>query len=273
MLSYRNDVFIAVLIFYSCTAIFSTIRLAQYGLGKTASERLLLTFSIGRILCAAFQLATINYPRNTSVWAGYVTTFSICVSILLSASLVLLRRLAERAGSDFPKIAGRDSMKFCQILVMIGLILGIAGGIRADSSWGTTGSYSPDSLQKASIVIFVISWALVVFMAIHTLRKAHSALLSSQKIVIAIFAISLPLLAVRIIYSAISIFANPRSFSSIYGNVTIMLCMALIEEAIVVILYEILAFITLEVDVRGRSVDSEFDSLSATEAGTIAGKQ
>ncbi|KAI5195104.1 hypothetical protein E4T39_08369 [Aureobasidium subglaciale] len=255
MLSYRNDVFIVVLIFYS------------------SSERLLLTFSIGRILCAAFQLATINYPKNTSVWAGYVTTFSICVSLLLSASLVLLRRLAERASCDFPKVAGRDSMKFCQLLVMVGLILGIVGGIRADNSWGTTGSYSPDSLQKASIVIFIISWALVVFMAIHTLRKARSALLSTQKLAISVFVISLPLLAVRIIYSAVSIFANPRSFSSIYGDVTIMLCMALIEEAVVVILYEVLAFITLEVNGRGRSVDSEFDSLSATEAGTIAGKQ
>ncbi|TIA36682.1 hypothetical protein D6C78_05263 [Aureobasidium pullulans] len=272
MLTERNAVFIAVLIFYTGTAIFSTIRLIQHGLRKTASERILLVFSIGRILCAAFQLATISYPTNTSVWAGYVTTFSICVSLLLSASLVLLRRLAQRAGTDFPQVAGRDSMKFCQILVTVGLILGIAGGIKATSNWGSTGSYKPDSIQKASIIIFIISWALIVFMAIHTLGKARAAGSQTQKIAVGVFAISLPLLAVRIAYSAVSIFANLRSFSSIYGNVTIMLCMALIEEAIVVLMYQALGFVTLEEGARGRSIDSDLDQLSMAETGVVASK-
>ncbi|KAI4725669.1 hypothetical protein E4T49_06554 [Aureobasidium sp. EXF-10728] len=272
MLTYRNDVFIAVLAFYVCTGVFSIIRLVQHGLRKTASERLLLVFSIGRILCAGFQLATIDYPTNTSIWAGYVTTFSICVSLLLSASLVLLRRLAQRAGTDFPRVAGRDSMKFCQILVTIGLILGIAGGIRADNSWGSTGSYQPDALQKASIVIFIVSWALVVFMTVHTLGKAHGASSQTQKIAVGVFAVSLPLLAVRIAYSAVSIFAHPTSFSSIDGRVTIMLCMALIEEAIVVLMYEVLGFVTLERESRGKSVSSDFDQLSATETGVYTGK-
>lgn len=272
MLTYRNDVFIAVLAFYTCTGIFSIVRLIQHGLRRTASERLLLVFSIGRILCAGFQLATINYPTNTSIWAGYVTTFSICVSLLLSASLVLLRRLAQRAGTDFPQIGRRDSMKFCQILVTIGLILGIVGGIRADNNWGSTGSYQPDVIQKVSVVIFIVSWALVVFMTIHVLGKAHGATSQTQNIAVAVFAISLPLLAVRIAYSAVSIFAHPASFSSIDGSVTIMLCMALIEEAIVVLMYEVLGFVTLETEGREPSVKSEFDQLSTAEMGAHVGK-
>ncbi|KAH0018778.1 hypothetical protein KCU78_g7029, partial [Aureobasidium melanogenum] len=272
MLTYRNDVFIAVLTFYTFTGVFSIIRLIQHGLRKTASERILLVFSIGRILCAGFQLATITYPTNTSIWAGYITTFSICVSLLLSASLVLLRRLAQRAGTDFPKVKGRDSMKLCQIFVTIGLVLGIAGGIKADNNWGSTGSYQPDGIQKASIVIFIMSWALVVFLTIHTLGSAHGASSHTQKIAVAVFAISLPLLAVRIAYSAVSIFANLKSFSSVYGSVTIMLCMALIEEAIIVLMYEVLGFVTLETEKRTKSVGSDFDQLSATETGVCAEK-
>jgi hypothetical protein len=272
MLTYRNDVFIAVLAFYSCTAILSIIRLIQHGLKKTASERLLLMFSIGRILCGGFQLATINYPTNTSIWAGYVTTFSICVSLLLSASLVLLRRLALRAGTDFPRIAGRDSMRFCQLLVTIGLILGIVGGITAADNWGSTGSYKPDSIQKASTIIFIVSWALVVFMTFHILHKAHGASSQTQKLAVAVFAISLPLLAVRIAYSAVFIFANSTSFSSINGSVTIMLCMALIEEAIVVLIYEVLGFVTLETERKAPSVMSDFDKISVVESGVVAGK-
>ncbi|KAG9843746.1 hypothetical protein KCU98_g7563, partial [Aureobasidium melanogenum] len=252
MLTYRNDVFITVLAFYTFTGVFCIIRLIQYGLRKTASERILLVFSIGRILCAAFQLATITYPTNTSIWAGYITTFSICVSLLLSASL------------------GRDSMKLCQIFVTIGLVLGIAGGIKADNNWGSTGSYHPDGIQKASIVIFIMSWALVVFLTIHTLGRAHGASSHTQRIAVAVFAISLPLLAVRIAYSAVSIFANLKSFSSVYGSVTIMLCMALIEEAIIVLMYEVLGFVTLETDKRTKSVASDFDQFSATETGVYA---
>jgi hypothetical protein len=272
MLTYRNDVFIAVLAFYICTAIFSAIRLIQHGLRKTASERLLLMFSIGRILCAGFQLATINYPTNTSIWAGYFTTFSICISLLLSSSLILLRRLALRAGTDFPRIAGRDSMRFCQLLVTIGLILGVVGGITAANNWGSIGSYKPDSIQKASTTIFIVSWALVVFMTIYTLGKAHGASSQTQKIAVAVFAISLPLLAVRIAYSAVFIFADARSFSSINGSVTIMLCMALIEEAVVVLMYEVLGFVTLETERRATSVTGEFNQISKVEAGVQAEK-
>jgi hypothetical protein len=73
-----------------------------------------------------YTLSTIDNPDETSYWAGYVTTFSICVSLLLSVSLVFLRRLAQRAGTDFLQIAGQDSMRVCQLLVTVGFILGIS---------------------------------------------------------------------------------------------------------------------------------------------------
>jgi hypothetical protein len=41
-----------------------------------------------------------------------------------------------------------------------------------------------------------------------------------------------------------------------------MLCMALIEEAIVVLMYEVLGFVTLETERKAASFDSEFDQIS-----------
>jgi hypothetical protein len=133
-------------------------------------------------------------------------------------------------------------------------------GIKADSSWASSGSYQPDGIQKASVAIFIVYWALVVFLTLHTLRRGNGASSKTQKIAIGAFEISLPLLAVRTACSAISIFGNPRSFSSIYGNVTIMLCMALVEEATVVLMYEGLGFMTLEAEKRARSVDTELST-------------
>jgi hypothetical protein len=112
----------------------------------------------------------------------------------------------------------------------------------------------------------------VVFMTVYTLGKAHGASSQAQKIAVAVFAISLPLLAVRIAYSAIFIFADSTSFSSINGSVTIMLCMALIEEAVVVLMYEVLGFVTLEIERREKSVSSEFDQISVAETGVQARK-
>lgn len=267
MLTYRNEVFIAVLVFYSCTLILSTVRLIQHGLKKAVCERLLLTFSLGRVLCAAFQLATINDPTNTSIWAGYVTTFSICVSLLLSAALVLLRRLAQRAGTDFPVIGKRDSMKFLQLLVSVGLILGVVGGILTNEDWGKSGHYSPSSLSKVSIAIFLVSWVIIVLLTFFTLGRASGAMVKKEQMAVAAFAISLPLLLVRIIYSAISTFANPSSFSTITGNVTIMLCMALIEEMIIVIIFEGLGINTLRREEKIDAVGTDYDQLSAMEVG------
>lgn len=53
-LDYRNEIFIAVLAFYSYIAIFSIIRLFRHSIKRTAVERVLLLFSIGRILRAVF---------------------------------------------------------------------------------------------------------------------------------------------------------------------------------------------------------------------------
>lgn len=272
MLTYRNKVFVAVMVIYICTAMWSIVQLVQHGFRKATSERFLLVFSIGRILCAGFQLATTNDPTNTSLWAGYVTTFSICVSLLISSALVLLKRLTQRAGFDFPKFQGRDPMKFCQILVTIGLVLGVIGGIRTNKSWKSTGHCSPDSLLKAGIVIFLISWAILVAMTIFVLSEACGAMLKRERLAVVAFGISLPLLLVRIVYSAISIFADPQSFSSITGSVTIMLCMALLEEMAVVLIYEGIGMVTLEPGKKTASDAAEYNQLSSIEVAGYPSK-
>ena len=254
MLTYRNIVFIVVLVFYCCTAVFSAVRLIQYGFKKATSERILLVFSIGRILCSAFQLATTSDPTNTSLWAGYVTTFSICVSLLISSSLVLLRRLAQRAGSDFPTFLNRNPMTLCQSIVYVGLILGIAGGIKANKNWDKTGHYSSDGLLKASNGIFLASWIITILMTSFTLGRASGTMVKKERLAVAGFAISLPLLLVRIVYSFVSAFFNPQSFSSIYGDVTVMLCMALLEEMAIALVYQGLGMVTLEKERRSESV-------------------
>ena len=57
-----------------------------------------------------------------------------------------------------------------------------------------------------------------------------------KRILIAVLA-ALPLLAIRLLYSLLSDFANNNTFSILDGDATVQLCMALIEEMIVAVIF------------------------------------
>lgn len=50
--------------------------------------------------------------------------------------------------------------------------------------------------------------------------------------------LALPFLLVRLVYSILSTFTHNRNFNLLDGSVTVLLCVALIEEFIVVIIFE-----------------------------------
>ncbi len=59
-----------------------------------------------------------------------------------------------------------------------------------------------------------------------------------EKRVLLAVAVSLPLLLVRLIYASTYDYRNSPNFSSLNGSVTILLCMALLEEIATVLIYE-----------------------------------
>ena len=69
-------------------------------------------------------------------------------------------------------------------------------------------------------------------------------MVSSQKRIIGVVLMALPLIACRLLYSLISGFSHDRRFSLVSGDVTIRLCMATIEEFLVVLMYTILGILT-----------------------------
>lgn len=124
-----------------------------------------------------------------------------------------------------------------QLVVIIGLILGIVGGVDASSTLAATGVYQVQSISKVSVGLFIGSFVIFVIITIAT-SFVISRARPGEKRILAAVGFSLPFLLVRLIYSAISVFAGTPSFNSVTGNVTILLCMALIEELIIVITYE-----------------------------------
>jgi len=236
-LTYRNGVFIAVLILYVPALAIAVFLAVRHGIRQSPIWRLMIIFTLARVLSAAFELATITSPTNDSLYAGYVILLNIALSPLLLVGLQLLVRVTESISKAHTIWLSKRHIKVLQLLVTIGLVLGIAGGTITEENWGDTGIFNPSPVSKASTIIFI-----VVFVGqcavTGILSRSISYAEPREKRCLYAVALSLPFLAVRVVYSAISNLKYTVTFSSLFGNVTILLCMVLIEEFIVLVIYE-----------------------------------
>lgn len=119
----------------------------------------------------------------------------------------------------------------------MGIILSIIGGVNSGQDYGKTGRYVPQTLSKVGLGLFIASFvAILAFTAILFFSISHAE--AGEKRILLAVAVSLPLLLVRLIYSSVYTFKESSKFSSLTGSVTILLCMALLEEMAIVLIYE-----------------------------------
>lgn len=81
-IGYRSGVSILLLIFYFPALAIAILLTIRHGIRKSAGWRFMIIFTLARILCACFQLATINQPKNLSLYVGYSVLIGIAVSPL-----------------------------------------------------------------------------------------------------------------------------------------------------------------------------------------------
>ena len=128
-------------------------------------------------------------------------------------------------------------MQLAELLITVGLILSIIGGVNAGEDFGKTGIYKTQGLSKAGLGLFIAAFVILCLITATLVQSIRHAEEGEKRILLAV-AVSLPFLLVRLVYSALAVFANKRSFSLFYGDVSILLFMALLEEVIVVVIYE-----------------------------------
>ncbi len=236
-ITYRDGLSIGLIILYLPALAIALLLAVRHGFGRSSGWFFLIVFAIVRIVGACFQLATINDPTNVSLYTGVAILQAIGLSPLELASLGLLSRIISSINKNYSTFVQHYHMKFIQIVVMVGLLLSIVGGINASSMLASTGVYTPQALSKAAMGLFIASYVLIVATTIILSFSVSHADHGEKRLLVAV-ALSLPFLLVRLIYGSISIFANTSDFNSLTGNVTIYLCMALIMELCVVVIYE-----------------------------------
>ena len=119
----------------------------------------------------------------------------------------------------------------------MGLILSIVGGVNSGTDYHKDGRYVPRTLTKVGLGIFIASFvAILAFTVILSMSISHAE--PGEKRVLLAVAASSPFLLVRLIYASIYNYGLDHNFSALNGSVTTLLCMALLEEIAIVLIYE-----------------------------------
>lgn len=234
---YRSGVSILLLIFYLPALAVAVLLTIRHGFRRSAGWRFMIIFTLARFLCACFQLATINQPRNASLYVAYTVLIGIAVSPLELVAFGLLSRITESINKFHQTLVTVRHLQLAELLNTVGIILSIVGGVDSGNDYQKTGRYVPQTLTKVGLGLFIASFvAILATTAILSSSISHAE--PGEKRILLAVAVSLPLLLVRLIYSSVYNFGDVSNFSSLSGSVTILLCMALLEEIAIVLIYE-----------------------------------
>ena len=141
----------------------------------------------------------------------------------------------------------------------VGLILAIVGGSDqfssklSDQSQGRT-------LSRAAIIVFVVTFIVQSGIALLSFFNFRAISQGETRLLIAV-ACSIPFLAVRLIYSVLSVFVtDSTTFSLTEGSVVVEGFMAVFEEFMVVILYLSAGLATPKLVKRGTRSERYMDA-------------
>ncbi|KAI1340476.1 hypothetical protein F5Y15DRAFT_378745 [Xylariaceae sp. FL0016] len=236
-LTEQNKIAIAEIAVYF-PAFFLAIFLAfKHGFKRSGGFIYMVVFSLIRIIGACMQVATISQPKSLSLYIGAATLQNVGLSPLILVQVAFLTRALisiERAQSA---ILNQRSLRFVQLIVLIGLILGAVGGSNSGNDYADTGVWETSTLSQAGIALMIVGYIFTVLAAI-IIGTQISAAAPGEKRVVLIVALSLPFILVRLAYSAESVYGSNPDFNQVTGNPDILLGMAIIMEMIVVAIVE-----------------------------------
>ena len=237
VISYRDAVYIAVIVLYVPALAVAILLAVRHRRGSNASWIALITFAIARILGASLQLATLAAPTNLSLRVGSANLAVDGLSPLLIAAaglLVCLQGSMNRTGRTYLKAW---HLRLVNILTLVAFILITIGYSNLSAHDVETGIDRQASVSIAATIFFLISYAGIILATLLVGLSASHASPDETRLLIAV-ALSEPFLLIRVLYICLQVLANSRKFSPVNGSVTIFLCVALLEEFVVVLIYE-----------------------------------
>lgn len=236
MIDYRSRVSIAIIVLY-VPVFFTAIFLAtRHGFKLNSGWICLIVFAVIRMLYSSFQLATIHRPTDVGLYIGAAVMSGVGLGPLVLAAVGMLIRVRDTIRKNHETVIVNAHLHLIQAVTILGVILALAGGIKAGENFKHTGHFITLSLTKIAISLFVVAFAAILTVVFFTAFNVPHIERGERRLLLAV-GLSLPFLFVRLIYSCYVAFANEARFSLINGDVSIMLAMGVIQEFIIVMIY------------------------------------
>lgn len=165
-------------------------------------------------------------------------------------------------------------LQLLQLPTIIALIICIVGGS------GLTGSSVSEQstgkkLIKAGLIVFLIIY-ICLFLHIAKSVSETSSIPTSEKRVLFVLIVALPLLGVRIIFGVLEYFSTISTFSPLNGNILVRAFMSTLEEILVVIAYALAGIMVAKFDsarVRDPEMEIEHPKTRVNEPARYAPQQ
>ncbi|KAI1433988.1 hypothetical protein GGR50DRAFT_695616 [Xylaria sp. CBS 124048] len=237
-LTERNGVSIAQIVIFIPFLIIAVLLCIRLGFRRSAGWLFLVLFSLVRITGASMQLATIANPKNTTLWIVSIILQTVGLSSLLAVLVALLSRVKDNIEKTRATAIPPMAMKLVHTLITVAIALGAAGGAgSANSSSGSGGTYTSSPLSRAGVVLTIVVFSFVVGTTIILGMSISKADAGEERGLLAV-ALSLPVLLIRLVYSAAATFQPQSEFNQLTGSVGVLVGTAVVPEIIVVLIIE-----------------------------------
>ncbi|GME25820.1 uncharacterized protein LTHEOB_4791 [Neofusicoccum parvum] len=233
-MEYRNIVAILTLIFYTPFLLLSALLIHRHGFRQSWTTWFVLaTFALSRLAWASLQLATLRVAAATLA-ADALSPLLFCALGLVARLRGVLARVVGVPVDDVkppPRLLG-----LLDLVVTAAFICASVGYRGLSSEDVREGMRESPEVIQAAAYLYIVALAGIVggagvvgVMGVLYRREMPEGEGRALWVLLG----SLPLLVVRTVYFAVDVLGNVRSFSAIYGNVTLFLCMGLVVEAVV----------------------------------------
>jgi hypothetical protein len=252
-LSSRNCLSIGEIAVYVPAFLCAVFLLIRHGYHRSGGWIYIGIFSVLRIAGGALQLLTINNPTSKTIFVAYVVILNVGLSPLLASTAGLIRRVVSEIHP--PPVRPR-LLRIIQFVILGGLVAAVIGGIRSGKDYAKTNQFTTETLTKVSfalaeeekyimssnrnsqiaIILFIASFIALCLVTLITIPAIGPSQSPDKRLFYAVL-ISLPFLAVRLLYSILATFTKNSTFSPLTGSIIIYLCVAILEEFVIVVIY------------------------------------
>ncbi|OAG11594.1 uncharacterized protein CC84DRAFT_1159085 [Paraphaeosphaeria sporulosa] len=122
-----------------------------------------------------------------------------------------------------------------QLVLTLGIVLSIVGGTSITPS--ANGSHTPPTSSNAGVVLYIVGFVAILFILL--VSVPHRAVVPARErhVPIVIF-LALPFIAVRLLYSILSVFVHDHLFSIATGSAAVNIGMSVDEEFLGTLLWD-----------------------------------